>query len=310
MQGIADKIRHYKRTFRPPVLYALDSSALWLTVTLASVILGLLFTDLYLRVDRSEELLAPKDQAWLLVSELPMLLGMLQVHLLGAQRRYLRINPASKRVSLRTPHAFLRVEKNTFIRNTFSFEGNLRDLAKTLVGEWEWRRDMKRRSLDPLWARAIGFFSLPSASNFAAYVTGFIAILAGIVIASMQPDAVFGRLDDFIGEAWSLTRTLWLVIVLPFAACVLPGAVILSLIRVMGDAFTERLNDQYLSNMGFYRFIAQLLELYEQEGTLLLRKTRARAYWMIRLSTAPIAGVPAVWRRIRRARRLVRLRKL
>lgn len=310
MQGVADKVRHYKRTFRPPILFALDSAALWLTITLASLILGLLFADLFWRLGGSEALLGHKSQAGLMVCEIPMLLGMLQVHLLGTQRRYSRIYPAIKRVSLRTPHEFLRLEKNAYIRETFSFQGDLRDLAKTLLGEWEWRRDIQNRSQDPLWTRAVGFFSFPSASNFAAYITGFVAILAGIVIATMQPDAVFGRLDFFLEEAWSLVRMLWLVIVLPFAACVLPGAVILSLFRAFGEALVERLNDQYLSNMGFYRFISQLLELHEQHGPLLQRKTRARAYWTIRLFTAPVADVKRVWKRIMRARRLVsRMRK-
>jgi hypothetical protein len=48
---------------------------------------------------------------------------------------------------------------------------------------------------------------------------------------------------------------LWLVIVLPFALCAVPGAIILSAIKNIGEVLLEWLNDQYLSHTAFYKFV-------------------------------------------------------
>jgi len=238
MQGIADKIRHFRTTFHAPVTYAWRSSALWLSVLLAGLILGLLYTDLYLRFSESYELLGLKDQALLLIFELPMVFGMLQVHFLGAERRYRWFHPNMKRISLRTPQASLNLEMRAHIRAAFNRD-DLHKLAKYLIEEWEWRRVIKRQAQDLLWIRALGFFSLPCASNFAAYTTGFVAVLAGIVLATMTPDAVFGDFARFLQDSWSLVGLLWLIFVLPFAVCVLPGAVMLNLLKDLGVLLVE-----------------------------------------------------------------------
>lgn len=306
MEAIADKIRHYRKTFRPPVFYALDSLALWLSLGLATLILGLLFLDLYLRIAKSTYLLGKSDQAWLMVYEVPMLLGLMQVYFQGVERRFRMLYPAVGRVHFRTPHDTLAKEKHAYLRAAFAHEGDLRSLAKYLIEEWEWRRELKVRAQEPLLNRAAGFFKLPSPGNFAAYLTGVMAVLAGIVIATLSREALFADLEQFLVDTWSLIVQLWLAIVLPFAVCVLPGAVILVGIKQIGETLLERLNDQFLSYTAFYRFISELLELHDRGERLLLRKTRAWAYWTVRLTMVPLKDVPQVWRRIRRAKALAR----
>ncbi|WP_312257530.1 hypothetical protein [Stutzerimonas nitrititolerans] len=314
MQAISDKIRHYRKTFRPPVFYALGSLALWLSIALAALILGLMSLDLYLRFAKGTELLDTWDQLVLLLLETPLLFGMLQAYFMGAERRYRLLHPSVRQVNLRTPKVYLGKEKRAYLQSTFGHEGDLRVLAKTLTEEWEWRRELKIRAQEPLWHRAMGFFGLPSASNFAAYLTGLVAVIAGIVIATMTPEVVFGSFGQFLDDTWTLIRMLWIAIVLPFALCVLPGAVILSTIKNIGEALLEWLNDQYLSHTDFYRFISELLDLHDRGERLLLRKTRAHIYWTVRLTMAPIQDIPKVWRRIKRARalskRLASARKL
>lgn len=306
MQGIADKVRHYRKTFRPPVFYALDSCALWLSVTLALLIMSAFLLDLYARLAHDVELLRPPDQLLLIVFEVPMIFGLLQVYFLGAERRFRRLHPTLKRINFRTPHASLSGEKRAYLKSTFESEDDLQALAKRLIEEWEWRREVSRRAQDTLWTRALGFYKLPSGSNFAAYMTGLLAVLAGIVITTITPETLLGSINSVLQDMWSLIRTLWIVVVFPLAVCVLPGALILSCVRDIGEVIVERLNDQYLSQKGFYKFISQVLELHDREEPLLLRKTRAQVYWSIRLSMAPLHEVPRVMKRIGKARALAK----
>ncbi len=235
MEAIADKIRHYRKTFRPPVFYALGSLALWLSIGLATLILGLLFFDLYLRIAQNTYLLGKTDQAWLMVYEVPMLFGMMQAYFHGTERRYRMLYPATRRIHFRTPHEILAKEKHAYLRATFTHEGDLRVLAKYLIEEWEWRRELKVRAQEPLLRRAAGFFTLPSPGNFAAYMTGLVAVLAGIVIATLSREVLFADLEQWLVDAWSLIVQLWLAIVLPIAVCMLPGAVILTGIKQVGE---------------------------------------------------------------------------
>ncbi|MFC4861208.1 hypothetical protein ACS8MQ_08720 [Pseudomonas sp. MAHUQ-62] len=308
MEAIADKIRHYRQTFRPPVFYALSSLALWLSIGLAMLILGLLFFDLYLRIAKNTYLLDTPDQVWLIVYEVPMLFGLMQVYFQGAERRYRLLYPTVKHVHFRTPHDTLAKEKHAYFRTTFAHEGDLRALAKHLIEEWEWRRAIKARAQEPLSRLAAGFFKLPSPGNFAAYVTGLVAVLAGIVISTLSREALFADLEQFLVDTWHLIVQLWLATVLPFAACVLPGAVILVWIKQIGETLLECVNDQFLSHTAFYRFISELLELHDRGERLLLRKTRAWAYWTVRLTMAPLKDIPRIWRRIQRAKALARRR--
>jgi hypothetical protein len=304
VRAISDKVRHYSKTFRPPVFYALGSLAFWLSVTLATVILGLTAADLYVRLTQRTPFLLGQQQLGLLLFEIPLLFGMLQIYFLGAERRYRQLHPGAKRVTLRTPSMHLVREKRAYLSSKFGHEGTLRDLAKLLISEWEWRREIRNRTQEPLWRRAVRFFGLPSAANFAAYLTGILAVFAGIVIATMSAEVLFGSIDEILEDAWVLVRMLWLSIALPFALCVLPGAVILSSIKNVGQALVEWLNDQYLSDTAFYRFISELVELDDRAERLLLRGTSSKLYWMVRLTMSPLPDVPKVWRRVRRAKRL------
>jgi hypothetical protein len=133
-----------------------------------------------------------------------------------------------------------------------------------------------------------------------------VAVLAGIVIATLSREVLFADLEQFLVDAWNLIVQLWLAFVLPFAVCMLPGAVILVGIKQVGETLLEQVNDQFLSHTGFYRFISELLELHDRGERLLLRKTRAWAYWTVRPTMVPIEDIPGVWRRIRRAKVLAR----
>lgn len=307
MRVISDKIRHFRSTFRPPVSYAYGSLVLWLSATLAALILGLTFGDLYLRIAWSRPLLSTGAQASLLLFEAPLLLGMLQIYFDGAMARYRSLHPSVHRVSIRTASAALSRDKRDYLNSTFASFGHkndLRLLAKLLIDEWEWRRELKLRSQDPLWRRAVGFFGLPSTSNFAAYLTGLVAVIAGIVIATMSSEVVFGSFWGFLDNVWSMTRLLLVSFVLPFALCVLPGAIILSGIKSTVEAFIEWLDDQYLSHTAFYLFISEILDLHDRGERLLSRKAGARIYWLVRLGTVPVQDVPLVWRLIKRFKSL------
>jgi hypothetical protein len=262
--------------------------------------------DLYLRLNGEGEFLGFSDQFWLLFAEIPMVFGMLQAHLQGAERRFRHLNPVASRVNIRTPHLILAREKIAFIQRIFNHQESLRVLASLLVEEWEWREEIKRRAQDPMWIRAIGFFRLPSTSNFAAYMTGLVAIFAAIVITTVTPDTLFSAASTLPHSAWSNIRALVIVIVLPVILCVLPAAVIMTAVKDIGVALLERLNDHYLSQAGFYRFISQLLELHDQGELLHLRKTQAWVYWTIRMGIAPVQDFQRVRNRIRRAKRLAK----
>ncbi|MGE8360435.1 hypothetical protein [Pseudomonas sp.] len=306
MEAVADKIRYYRKTFRSPVFYALDSRVLWLSIGLAALILGFLFLDMYLRIAQDTYLLGNFDQGWLFMAEMPMLLGLMQVYFQGAERRYRVLHPSAKRVHFRTPHDTLEKEKRAHLQVLFVQGGDLRALAKHLIEEWEWRRELKLKAQEPLIHRAAGFFKLPSAGNFAAYLTGFMAVLAAIVITTLSREALFSDLEQILVDAWGLIVHLWLAIVLPFALCVLPGAVILVGVKQIAETLLEWANDQFLSHTAFYRFILELLELHDKGERLRLCRTRAWVYWTVRLIMAPIEDVPRVWRRIRRAKALAR----
>jgi len=306
MQAIADKVRWYRKRFRSPIFYALDSSVLWLTALLAGLIVTFLVADVYLRLAGRSYLLEAGDQWLLLAFELPMMLGMLQVMVLGAERRHRQHYPTHKRVNLRAAQAIQGRERHAFLQEHFEHQGDLKSLAKELVDDWEWQRGIKHRAQEPLWHNAVAFFKPPSASSFAAYMTGFVAVIAGIVIATMTPEVIFASFSDFLRDTWSLIWLLWRSLVFPFAACVLPGAVILTFIKNIGEWLLELLDDQYLSHMAFYRFIVELLDLHARGARTWQRRTRAGVYWTIQLGTCPINELASRWRRIQRARRLAR----
>jgi hypothetical protein len=163
MSAIRDKVRHYRKTSRLQVYYALGSLAFWLSVILASLILALTAADLYVRLTQQTVFLGGAQQLSPLLFEIPLLFGMLQVCFLGAERRYRQLHPRARYVTLRTPTMHLVSDKPAYLSSTFAHGGTLRDLAKMLISEWEWRREIRNRTLEPLWRRAVGFFGLPSA---------------------------------------------------------------------------------------------------------------------------------------------------
>lgn len=302
MEAIADKIRHYRKTFRPPLFYALGSLAFWLSTVLATIILGLLLYDVYASIVEVAFPLAHPGKGWLFTAEVPMVFGVMQAYIQGSDRRYRSLNPTARYVHFRTPQDAVAKEKHAYFHATFKHDGDLRLLAKQLIEEWEWRRELKLRAKEPLERAALGFFNLPSPANFAAYITGLVAVLAGIIIATLSSDSIVADLGQFVIDASQLTTQMWLAIVLPFALCVVPGALILVGIKQIGQMLLEKVNDQYLGHTAFYRFISELLELHDRGEPMLLRGTRTWAYWTIRLTTAPLKDCPRIWGRIRRSK--------
>ncbi len=306
MQAISDKIRHYRKTFRPPVSYAVGSLVLWLSIALTMLILLLFFSDLYIRIVRDNFILSTSFQFLLLSAEIPVMLGIGQAYYTGSVRRFRLYNPNAVSFGFRRSFSNLTNEKTAYLKKIFRIEDDLMRLAAELVDEWEWREKIKLQCKETWLIRASGFFRLPSASNFAAYVTGILAVVAGIVIAMMTPDAVFGSINEYVDTAVAMTELFWLVIII--AVCVLPCAVILGSLKSVGDVLLESINDQYLSNTAFYRFIAEVLELHDLGDRLLLRKTVGWAYWSVRVLVSPIHELPKIRRGIRRAKRLHRPR--
>jgi hypothetical protein len=306
VQAISDKIRHYRKTFRPPVFYAMGSLVLWLSLVLVALILSLVLSDLYIRLAGNAFLLSSHSQFSLLLAEVPALLGLGQAYYIGRARRYRLYNPNVVSFGFRRSFSNLTNEKTAYLKKIFRIEDDLMRLAAELVDEWEWREKIKLRCKETWLIRASGFFRLPSASNFAAYVTGILAVVAGIVIATMTPDAVFGSINEYVDTALAMAELFWLVIII--AVCVLPCAVILGSLKSVGDVLLESINDQYLSNTAFYRFIAEVLELHDLGDRLLLRKTVGWAYWSVRVLVSPIHELPKIRRGIRRAKRLHRPR--
>lgn len=301
MQAISDKIRHYRKTFPSLLTYALETRVLWLSILLMASIV--LFISLRI-IGQAHEGAGWGGLIGAVAAEVLILPGFLQAYFMGAERRYRKCFGHSERFSFRFFATHFEKEKLTHIRSTFEHEGDLRELVKSLVEEWEWRRELKARGQEPMWQKAMGFFSLPSASNFAAYMTGLVAVIAGIVIASMDPELLFGSFEQFLKDAWDLIYWMWVNLIPIVVMSLLPGAIILSAVRYLWQLLLEWLDDKYLGQAGFYRFVSDVLDLHDRGERDLMRKTRGRMYWSIRLGMAPLGDVPRIWRRVQRARRM------
>ncbi|WXL27443.1 hypothetical protein WG219_08310 [Ectopseudomonas mendocina] len=306
MQAISDKIRHYRKTFRPLLVYALGTRVVWLSVLLITLIVGLLLINVILRRTHGFDFLSVWQMVIFLCCEMMLLPACFQVYFEGAQRRYRMFNPNTMVAGFRNSHRDFDQEKLRYIRATFAHEGDLRELVKSLVEEWEWRRELKARGQEPMWRKAMGFFSLPSASNFAAYMTGLMAVIAGIVIASIDRELLFVSFEQLVKDVWDLISLMWVNLIPIVVMAIVPGAIIISACRYLWELFLEWLDDQYLGQAGFYRFISDVLDLHDRGERDLMRKTRGRVYWAVRLGMAPLEDVPRVWSRIKRAKRLAK----
>jgi hypothetical protein len=308
MQAISDKIRHYRKTFPSLFVYALGTRVMWLCIVLMALILFSIFLNRYLRTSTGIELFSGWNLGILFVFEMFLVPGLLQAFFMGGQRRYRRHQPLSTQPGFRISIRHFNQSKLAYLRSHFVQEGDVQALAKALVDEWEWRREMKSRAQEPVWHKVLGFFCLPSAANFAAYMTGLVAIIAGIVIATMDRELLFGSFEQLVKDAWDLICLLWINLIPLVVLCILPGAMIIGAFKYVAERGLEWLDDQYLSHAAFYRFIAELLDLHDRGERDLMRKTRGRVYWSVRLGMAPIQDVPRIWRRVKRAKRLARLR--
>lgn len=308
MQAISDKIRHYRKTFPSLFVYALGTPVMWLCVVLMALVLFSIFLNRYLRTTTGIELFSGWNLGFLFAFEMFLLPGLLQAYFMGGQKRYSKHQPSSAQPNFRISIRHFNQSKLAYLRSHFIQDGDLQVLAKALVEEWQWRREMKGRAQEPVWHKALGFFRLPSAANFAAYMTGLVAIIAGIVIATLDRELLFGSFEQLVIDAWDLTYFLWINLIPLVVLCILPGAIIIGALKYVAERGLEWLDDQYLSQAGFYRFVAELLELHDRGERGLMRKTRGRFYWAIRLGMAPIHDVPRIWRRVKRAKRLAKRR--
>ncbi|MFC6478469.1 hypothetical protein ACFQDN_21045 [Pseudomonas asuensis] len=164
--------------------------------------------------------------------------------------------------------------------------------------------------LERRMSKRLGNFRLPSSSNLATYLAGVLAIVAGVVVALIDKDNFYQGLPNLWDSFEFWYGALFKLIVVPIAICIIPLAAIWSSIKAIGRILAENMDDDFLSQPKFYSFIKELLELADRKERRLLLKTTGRAYWSIRLLTAPIHEVPNIYRNVRRSKRLAKLRKV
>ncbi|KRW62096.1 hypothetical protein [Pseudomonas sp. TTU2014-080ASC] len=310
MQAISDKIRHYRKTFRSLLFYARGTLVFWLCVTLMGLIVGVVALDVYLGIASDVDLLSGWQVTVLYICELFIAPGVVQAYFMGAQRRYQLFHPQAAQPRFRVAHRHFDQQKLAYLRRTFEHPGDIRDLAKALVKEWEWLQSLRVRAQEPMWRKTMGFFHLPTAGNFATYMAGLVAIIAAIVIANMDAEFIFGSFEQFISDTWDLIFAMWVNLIPLVVLIIFPAATLVSAVKYLTERLLECLDDQYLSQAGFYRFITELLELPDRRHRDLMSRTRGWAYWSILLLMAPLEDVPRVWRRIKRVKRLAKHKAL
>ncbi|MFK4136037.1 hypothetical protein ACI2KR_27690 [Pseudomonas luteola] len=246
---------------------------------------------------------------WLLLSEVFLMLGFVQLRLEIDRKRYERLYKPSKPVSFRLVDSAFTKEKLNKIASLFGQSSDLKKLADELVEKWEWYRRINYLAGEPAEIRAKNFFSFPSAGNFATYLAGLLAVIAAVIVALIDKDNFYKELPQIwetLKEAWFF---LMIVFAFPFIALVYPAALILGVLRLMGNSFLERINDDYLSQSSFYGFIKELAEFEERKERRLLMSTASWFYWFIRITTVPIGDVKNQINNARRALLIARIRR-
>ncbi|WP_407364748.1 hypothetical protein HKW97_25655 (plasmid) [Pseudomonas luteola] len=141
-------------------------------------------------------------------------------------------------------------------------------------------------------------------------MAGVLAISAGIVVGLIDKDSFYQNLPEIWSSFKELYFLLFAVVVVSIAVCVIPLAEIWMGIKTVIVTLTQSIDDDYLSNMGFYSFVKELLGLIDCREKRLLIRTREVIYWTIQVSTAPIKRIPAIIKHARRMRRKAKQKNL
>ena len=309
MRALPHKIKTFQKEFSLLPGYAFSMRIFWLVALLAALIIGSLIFNAINTIVFKSHTYSHLPYVSLGFEFFVLIPSFLQVICEIDQQRCRRLYPQVRPAGFRAAVTMINRAKYERIEVLFGPQESLEKLAKGLIEEWKWRREIQLNAGETDVQKAQKFFRLPSGSNLATYLAGVLAIVAGIVIALIDKDSFYQNLptlwDSF--EVWY--AALFKVIVMPIAICIIPLAAIWSSIKALCRILAENMDDDFLSQPKFYSFIKELLELADRKERRLLLKTTGRAYWSIRLLTAPIHEIPGIYRNIRRSKRLAKLRK-
>lgn len=309
MRTISHKVKTYRRQFRLIPRYILRTRIFLLVAFLAVLMTAAVslsvFTTIAYRWQTYSHL------TWFVLAfEIPLAFGFCQVIVESSRQRYLRAKPGSPAPKMRAAIMFREQDREATIRSLFGEHENYETLARALIDQWEWHCAINAKAGDPIVKKARGFFTFPSAGNFASYLGGLLAVIAAIVVTMAEKQTFYAHLPAFLSD---VTEIVWFItenLVFPFAVLVIPLAMIIGTARSAALRLAEKLNDDYLGEGSFYSFIKALVELQELKDRRLLMVTTGVAYWTFRLGTAPIQEVPKLVQNMRRSRRLGRIRRL
>lgn len=308
MRSISHQVKSYRRRFRLFPSYVFRSRIFVLVA-----LLTLLLTAAILLTVVSSVVGHSTGYAFLpwvvLIFEIPLVFGFLQLFLEANHRRYLRARPGTAEPGFRVALMSTEREKIVAIEQLFGKQPNFETLAHALIQRWEWERSIAEKSADPIVRKARGFFGFPQASNLATYLGGLLAVVAAIVVTMLDKDTFYAQLPSLFDDVGELTWLITKLVVFPLAVVVIPMASILGTVRSAVVRTLEKINDDYLSEASFYAFIKELLELEERKTRRLLMVTTGLFYWAIRIGTAPLRKVPKLYVNMGRSRRIGRIRR-
>lgn len=307
MRAVSHQVKAYRREFRFFPGYMFKTSIFWLVSAHSALTLGaigLYFVSLYIYDSKTFLYLPLHALAW----EFFLVLGWLQFILESNSLSVMRLRGLEKPPAFRVALSALDGEKKRKIDALFGAPESHTALARELIQQWEWENAIYQQAGSPTVQKAFGFFAVPSAGNFATYLAGVLAVVAGVVIALIDRERFFDDIEQLWPTFQAAYGYLFLFVVLPITAMIIPGAIIADGARSAVDGIAEWINDDYLSRRRFYGFIKDLIEFEARSQRRLLMRTTGVAFWTMRLGTAPIARVPAIWKNMRRSIRIHRRR--
>lgn len=308
MRTISHQVKSYRRRFRHFPLYVFRSRIFALVAVLAVLLTAAIALTLMTSVVGRSAMYA-RLPWFVLLCEVPLVFGFLQLLLEANRRRYLRARPGAAEPGFRVALMATEREKVAAIQQLFGEQKSFETLARELIEHWEWQRLIDAKSADPIVRKAWGFFGLPHASNLATYLGGLLAVIAAIVVTLLDKATFYAQLPSLIEDLGTLIWLMTQLLVFPLAVVVIPLASILGTIRSGLVRAREKVDDDYLSERSFYAFIKELLEQEERKTRRLLMVTTGAVYWVIRLGIAPMGELPKLWGNMRRSRRLGEMRK-
>lgn len=308
MRSVAHKVKRFQADFSGLKWSILRTRIFWLVAvqTGLSLLAVVLFLVSGVGQKSNAYLSAP---LWALALEPFLILGFFQLFLEVERQRVLTLLPSYRRVGFRNLFSTIAREKRRRFDELFGPQPDLETFAKSLIESWEWRRNILARAGEPAQKKAARFlFSLPTAGNFATYMTGLLAVVAGLVIVLIDKEQMYGSLGEFWSNFCEAFWLLVLLVVVPVTVSIFPLAGIWSALTATGNSLLEWLDDDFLSNSRFYGFIKDQLETDERKARRLLMRTTGWVYWSIQLGISPYGSWRKVWRNGRRSVRLARRR--